>query len=430
MISKFTVFIHLPGQQDAVPAGLLNMIEEGSRVLQSTFLYGRRYVERQNRLALDPLTLHLADMAETDSSLREPPITPQGKLTEFGAFRDAAPDNWGRRVIENKLRRTGPLAESVYLEHAGNNRTGALDFRERPDSLPPQRTQAGYIDLEYLLEASDRVQAGERLPGRLALLFEAGPSMGGARPKAVILAEGREWLAKLSSKDDRFDVPRVEYATMEMARAAGLSVPALRLELVNNRSTMLIERFDRELVATGEVTRRHFISALTMTAKHESESSLASYQDIAMAITRYGPHRAIRQDLSELFGRMVFNILVNNNDDHLRNHGFLWDPATGGWRLAPLYDVVPMPVISHTRYLHLGVGEEGRLATLGNAMSRHGVFGLSRAEAASIIDRVAMVVREWKTYFDAAGVSQRDIENMEGAIRHPRESGWESAGTS
>ena len=95
MISKFTVFIHLPGQQDAVPAGLLNMIEEGSRVLQSTFLYGRRYVERQNRLALDPLTLHLADMAETDSSLREPPITPQGKLTEFGAFRDAAPDKDG-----------------------------------------------------------------------------------------------------------------------------------------------------------------------------------------------------------------------------------------------------------------------------------------------------------------------------------------------
>lgn len=426
MTSEFTVFIHLPGQEDAVPAGLLDMVEEGSRVLRSTFLYGRRYVERLNCLAIDPLTLQLRGNREINGALREPPMTPHGRLTEFGGFRDAAPDNWGRRVIENKLRRSGPLPESVYLTHAGSNRTGALDFREKPGSLPREGVQAGVIDLEYLLEASDRVQAGERLPGRLALLFEAGPSMGGARPKSVIFSAEREWLAKFSSKDDHFDVPRVEYATMEMARAAGLLVPALRLEQVNNRSVMLIERFDRERTATGTVARRHFLSALTMMAMHESESSTASYHDIALTITQHGPHQAIRQDLAELFKRMVFNILVNNNDDHLRNHGFLWDPATEGWRLSPLYDVVPTSVIAQTRYLHLGVGEEGRLATLGNAMSQHGVFGLTRAEAQSIIDQIAMVVREWKTCFDKAGVTQKDIEYMEGAIRHPRESGWET----
>lgn len=423
MISKFTVFIHLPGQHEATPAGLLDMVEDGSRVLQSTFLYGRQYVERQNCLALDPLTLQLNSNSKTNSSLREPPMTEHGRLLEFGGFRDAAPDGWGRRVIENKLRRTGPLPESVYLKHAGSNRMGALDFREKPNSLPQVASQVGSIDLEYLLEASDRVQAGEQLPGKLALLFEAGPSMGGARPKAVIHAEEREWLAKFSSKDDHFDMPRVEYATMEMARYAGLRVPDLRLEQVNNRSVMLIERFDRERAVTGAMARRHFLSALTMMAKHESESSTASYQDIALAITQRGAHQAIRQDLAELFKRMVYNILVNNNDDHLRNHGFLWDAAAEGWCLSPLYDVVPTPVIAHTRYLHLGVGEQGRLATLENAMSRHGVFGLSRAEAENIIDHIAMVVREWKTHFDAAGVSEKDIEYMQGAIRHPREVG-------
>lgn len=114
MTSKFTVFVHLPAQGEAVPAGLLDMLEDGSRVLRSTFLYGGRYVERHNRLALDPLTLQLTqNPAQDAASLRDPPLTPHGLLTEFGVFRDAAPDNWGRRVIENKLGRLGPLPEST-----------------------------------------------------------------------------------------------------------------------------------------------------------------------------------------------------------------------------------------------------------------------------------------------------------------------------
>lgn len=423
MISKFAVFIHLPQQRDAVPTGILNVTENNTEILQSTFHYGLRYIERHNRLALDPLTLTIAGQSQVAAAMREPPISGNGRLTEFGVFRDASPDLWGRRVIENKLARSGSLPESVYLKHAGNNRTGALDFRESPKSLTNSVVQAGYIDLEYLLEASERVQAGERLPGRLALLFEAGPSMGGARPKAVIVAEGREWLAKFKARDDRFNIPHVEYATLEMARAAGLHVPPLRLESVNGHSVMLIERFDRQPLSDG-MGRRHFLSALTMLAMHESESALASYEDIALAITRYGPHQTIRADLAELFGRMVFNILVNNNDDHLRNHGFLWMPEQNGWCLSPLYDVVPMPVASRTRYLHLSVGEQGRLANLLNAMSRYGVFGLSRLEAEQIIERIALVTREWRTWFDRSGVSEQDMDYIAAAFQHPRELGW------
>lgn len=425
MTSEFTVFIHLPEQLDAVPAGVLEITEDGNQVLRSVFGYGRRYVERRNRLEIDPLTLALSGRADANFLGLEPPITNMGKLTEFGAFRDAAPDLWGRRVIENKLNRPGPLPESAYLAHAGSNRMGALDFRDSPTTPAQAGAVAHQIDLGYLLEASEKVLAGEHLPGRLALLFDAGPSMGGARPKAVIVADGREWLAKFRAQDDRFDVPHVEYATLELARAAGLNVPATRLEEVNGRKVLLVARFDRETMAGG-FARRHFLSALTLLARHESESMHASYQEIALAITRYGAPNILSQDLKELFERMVFNILVNNNDDHLRNHGFLWDPIATGWRLSPLYDVVPAPVIAHTRYLHLAVGTEGRLATLANAMSQHGVFKLTHADAKSSVNRIATVVREWKTYFEQLGVQGKDIDTIENAFRHPRDIGWEA----
>jgi len=423
MTSKFTVFIHLPGQLEAVPGGGLEMTENGSEVLQSVYGYGSRYIERKDRLEIDPLTLALVP-GKSISGLA-PPDTPGGRLTEFGAFRDAAPDLWGRRVIENKLNRAGPLPASLYLEHAGSNRLGALDFRDKPNDPPHSRGAVPYIELGYLQEASEKVLAGERLPARLAALFDAGPSMGGARPKAVIVHDGREWLAKFRAKDDRFDIPLVEYATLKLAKEAGLDVPELRLEDIGGKKVLLVERFDRQPIEGG-FARRHFLSALTMLCRHESESRLSSYQEIAEAIARYGAAGNIGQDLRELFGRMIFNILVNNTDDHLRNHGFVFDASAKGWRLSKLYDVVPDPVVSHERYLHLGVGTEGRLATLTNAMSRHGVFKLTHADAKAIVDCLCTIVREWKTYFEKYGVPGSQVDYIADAFRHPRDLGWET----
>ncbi len=423
MTSKtgFVVFIYPEAQTLAVPAGRLTLIEDGAALLQSTFGYGRQYVQRRNCLALDPLTLALPGPgAET---LREPPHTPTGQLVEFGVFRDAAPDRWGRRVIENKLRRTGPLAESEYLAHAGSNRVGALDFRHNPKEGERPGQLAQLLDLAYLQEAAERIDAGEPVPARLEQIFDAGPSMGGARPKAVIEADGRQWLAKFAMPGDPYSIPQVEYATLLLAREAGLSVPPIRLEHIGAaRPVMLIERFDRIAQPQG-YARRHFISALTLLARHESESPYTSYAQIAEAIAAYGAAATIKQDQSELFGRMVFNILVNNNDDHLRNHGFVWNVATNGWQLSPLYDVVPAPMMAVERYLHLGVGKQGRLATLPNAMSQHGVFGLTRPQAIAIIERIATVVREWKNTFEAADVSAQDMDRVASALRHPRAAG-------
>lgn len=417
----FVVFIYPEAQTQAVPAGRLTLIEDGATLLQSTFGYGRQYVQRRNCLALDPLTLALPGPGL--DILREPPQSSTGQLTEFGVFRDAAPDRWGRRVIENKLRHTGPLAESEYLAHAGSNRVGALDFRQNPKDEERPGQLAQLLDLAYLQEAAERIDAGEPVPARLEQIFDAGPSMGGARPKAVIEANGRQWLAKFAMPTDPYSIPQVEYATLLLAREAGLNVPTIRLECIGaERPVMLIERFDRIVQPQG-YTRCHFISALTLLARHESESPYTSYAQIAEAIATYGAAATIKQDQAELFGRMVFNILVNNNDDHLRNHGFIWDGAAHGWQLSPLYDVVPAPMMANERYLHLGVGKEGRLATLPNAMSQHGVFGLTRPQAIAIIERIAAVVREWKNTFETAGVSGPDIDRIASALRHPREAG-------
>ena len=419
--STFYVFVYLDGQARAVPSGRLQMLEQGSTVLNSVFRYGDRYAERRHAIALDPFALALLG---TQVQAERYPIDANGlAMADFGVFRDAAPDNWGRRVIENKLRKLGPLPESDYIRHAGSNRTGALDFRGEITSIESDGRLAGVMDLEYLQDAAHRVDAGLDVPASLALIFQAGVSMGGARPKAVVEADGRQWLAKFSMDTDRYNVSAIEHATLRLAARAGLSVPETRLvDLGGNKTAMLIERFDRVPMSSG-YARRHFISGLTMLRTHESESPHQSYMALSNAIAMHGVSGQIGQDQAELFARMVFNILVSNNDDHLRNHGFIYDAATQCWRLSPLYDVLPMPSLATERQLHLGVGLSGRLATLPNAMSAHRAFGLTYAAALAIIDRVCGVVREWRVHFSEFGVSEEDMVKIAPAMRHPRDVG-------
>jgi len=163
-----------------------------------------------------------------------------------------------------------------------------------------------------------------------------------------------------------------------------LNVPAVRLEKVLGQDIYLIERFDR--IQDGDGTRRlPFISGLTIIGAHESESSRQSYRRLAEQLRLFGASPA--KDAQELWQRMVFNILCNNNDDHLRNHGFLWDGK--GWHLSPAYDIVPFPQVSLERDLAIGVGSNGRRATLHNALSEVASFGLSGNDAMAMARAMA-----------------------------------------
>ena len=411
---ELIVYAYLPGETESVPAGVLKMAEEGSEVLGSSFVYGQRYLNRANAIEVDPVSLGF----KAGQQIRNVELFPLNGLVEFGGIRDAAPDQWGRRVIENR-RKAAPntLSESDYLLSAGNNRAGALDirtgFHEEQSRFIPQIQR-----LEYLLQAADAIDNGQAVPYGLEEIFAAGSTMGGMRPKASIIDEdGKQWLAKFpSTRDHSFNVPAIEYATMKLAALCGLDVPELRLETIGkNRTVLLVERFDRA-GRNEQTARKHFVTALTLLGLHESQTSNASYGDLALSLAKYGKAGTVDAQRAELFGRMVFNIFVTNNDDHLRNHGVLWDDT--GWKLSPLYDVVPHPEIGTERTLVLSVGEQGRLATITNAISKYAQFGLNRNTALEIIDRIWRAVREWKSRFEEFGISGADIELVASAFRH------------
>src|SRR5262249_45534760 len=161
-----------------------------------------------------------------------------------------------------------------------------------------------------------------------------------------------------------------------------------------------------------------------MLKMHEFDTGSAGYTDLADTLGDLGASGFVGEDKIELFRRMVFNILVTNDDDHLRNHAFVWDGAHRGWRLSDLYDVVPKPQVGTERFLVVGVGPaSGRLATLDNALSAAGRFGLMKHVAAQIIKDLSAIVREWRMHFEAFGVAVAECERIASAFRKPKDIG-------
>lgn len=235
-------------------------------------------------------------------------------------------------------------------------------------------------------------------------------------------------------------------ATLPLAEACGMTVPATSVTDLGGKSCLLIRRFDRYWVSDAQLAagpgslsealnlhttlpgvethhelRLPFASALTMVACDEMESRTKGYADIAAAVRQYAHPAVIRQNTRELFARMVFNILVSNDDDHLRNHGFVRDPRLAGWRLSPLYDVVPRPGIAYERFLHLEVGLQGKLATLDNAISAYARFDLERQDAVAVMANAVHHVQRWPTFFEENGASGALIDRLKPAFRELEE---------
>jgi serine/threonine-protein kinase HipA len=436
---ELAVFAWLPEKPVGrfVPAGLLQLTElvganPNNRELTSRFAYGLGYLKRPEAVEVDPVSLGLADR----EAVRGQQLFPVNGLGEFGGIRDAAPDAWGRRVIE--ARRKVPansLSEADYLLEAGGDRVGALDVRPGLHS-EASPSASDLHSLSYVMQASEAVEQGLPVPAHLEAFLGAGPSAGGARPKASVRDEaGALWLAKFPAKGDAFDVARAEACTLELARRCGLTVPEVRYLLIGGKPVMLIRRFDRYWAPEGALPpvdlalhdsrpgaglvegRVPFASGLTLVACSEFESRTKGYADLAAAIRRHVRPASIKSASEELFARMVFNIFVSNDDDHLRNHGFVFEHRLGGWVLSPLYDVVPRPGHAHERMLHLEVGDQGKLATLDNALSRFAAFTAARADAVALVRRVWGEVRQWKTTFEEYGADAKLMGQVSSAFR-------------
>jgi len=435
-LHRVAVFAHIPDQTERrhhfVPAGLLDRERAGVDQQTLSFAYGLRYLKRPDAFDVDPRALALG-RARAHPGMR---WFPSPEVREFGGIRDAAPDAWGRRVIEARLQAApNSLDEFTYLLEAGSDRVGALDVRGHLDALP-QHTAGDLVNLPYLLQAAAAVELGEPIPTKLMPYLGGAPSAGGARPKASVRDDdGVLWLAKFPALNDTYTMAIVEAGAMDLARAAGLTVPPLRVMSVGASSVLLVRRFDRYWAPAGQTLpalargydsqpgngategRIPQVSALTMMGCTEMDSPAKSYKDLAQTIRERVHPSCIASDNEELFARMVLNIFVNNDDDHLRNHAFSYDAQLRGWRLSPLYDVVPRPSIAQERRLHLSVGTHGKLATLDNAMSEFAAFVADKPSALAVIRRVWGAVRGWKATFESYGATPGLIRTLEHAIR-------------
>jgi serine/threonine-protein kinase HipA len=414
------VYVHLA--EGPVPAGRLDMIEDG-RNSYATFQYGARYLRRPNRVSVDPAALALPDPDDVPHTFRS-----AEDFDLFNGIRDAAPDGWGRNLMHKAA---GPenLEQFDYLVASGDHRVGALAFGPDPSSGPTRIAPWGKgaaagerLDLAALAEAAERVQSVDRLDPDLQRILEAGSSLGGVRPKAAADHHGMPWIAKFSAKDDIYPVCRTELAVMRLARECGLLVPDTDFATIRGRDIYLIRRFDR-LVEGNRLMRVPFASALTMLEAHEIAAHRYSYRDLAEVLRRLGSDP--RNDLRELFRRMAFNILVGNDDDHLRNHAFLFDGR--GWRLSALYDVVPRPHAGANGRLILAVGERGHAATLANALTGAATFGLKREEAAALLEELRVCVgARWKAALSEAGIGATDIERLASCFTESGRAGWQT----
>lgn len=353
---------------------------------------------------------------------------PQGHEI-FGVFSDASPDRWGRLLMRRRLERAqragqmgkaARLYESDYLLGVHDAyRSGALRLRlnDAGDFLDNQHGTAAppFVQLRELEAASLALEHDEDNTSAagddwLRMLIAPGGSLGGARPKAsVVDPDGHLWIAKFPSVRDEYDVGAWELVVQTLAKGCGLAVPeSLARQFASPHHTFLVRRFDR----TSE-GRLHFASAMTLTGHQDGDdaSTGANYLEIARVLINHGAQTDT--DLRELWSRIVFNMLVSNTDDHLRNHGFILVPGKG-WRLSAAFDMNPVP---ESHGLKLNVSEADNTIDLDLARSVAPYFRLSMADADGIIEQSQAVVRQWPKIANKIQVRAREQERMASAFR-------------
>lgn len=325
-------------------------------------------------------------------------FVPPGKDTAAGAVDDARPDRWGERVIR-KFEPSPRLSILEYLLFAGDDRYGALSVSQSPDAYEPwpSAPMPGLANVEEIAEVVRKVLANEHVPELQRRLIRPGVSLGGARPKSVVAIDGRAWLVKFSEGDD-LDIELIEHATMGLAASCGLHVASTRALALRRGHAVAVERFDR----IGAL-RVHAISAFVAL---RAAGEQPGYPQLAQLLRRHAPAARIAQQQRELFRRMVFNIFMDNTDDHEKNHALLRDDG-GAYLLAPAFDVVPSA--QGLGYQAMQVGSAGAESSIDNALSECAAFGLKAQDARDAVREVARAVDTWQEHFTRAGVAANDI---------------------
>lgn len=371
------VWVWLPGAVEPVVAGLL---EANGSTLE--FTYGSSYLGRDEAISLWPDELPL------ESGRQRPPPG----LNVAGVIADAGPDAWAKRVIEARQPPGTPtkLGLLTYLLESGTDRIGALDFQTDPRNYEPRWSAA---TLDDMVEAAERLDAGEPLPPELNEALLHGSSIGGARPKVLVDDGDRKLIAKLSSSTDTYPMVKAEGVAMELAHRVGLNVAPVQVAETLGKDVLFVERFDRG--QGGD--RRLVISAHTILGVDRAGVPYGSYPEFADAIRQRFTHP--RVTLIELFSRIVFNICVSNTDDHSHNHAAFWDGER--LTLTPAYDICPQPRPAGPARQALPIAKNGyQTSRLAGCVEAAGHYLLSRRDASDIIDHQVRTIEE--QWHDAA----------------------------
>jgi len=397
--SQAFVWIWLPEKTEPIVAGQIHSIDG-----KYHFVYGRSYLEHQSAISLSPIEL----------PRQRGTFEPEGIHDIHACLRDAAPDAWGRRVIDYEYPRLNPN-ELDYMLLSGSNRIGAVDFQQ--SSRDYQARNASAVPLPDLLQAAQLLDAKKTLPSELDRALLHGTSVGGARPKVQVTENNTQYIAKFSSSTDQYEVVKAEYVAMRLAQIAGIEVADVQLQQSTGKDILLVKRFDRIAHHSG-FKRRLMLSGLSLLKLHEMEARYASYRQLAELIRQQFVHPIA--SLHELFRRIVFNILIGNTDDHARNHAAFWDGIA--LTLTPAYDICPQNRTGQvaTQAMNLD-GKQRNHATLVNALSVCHDYRLEETTAKDIINTLISVINDhWLTVCDEANLAKKARQRLwQNAVFNP-----------
>jgi serine/threonine-protein kinase HipA len=410
-LSEVFVWAWLPGAVQPVVAGKLVSNASGN-VDTVHFYYGRTYSALQDALPL----------YEPELPLRAGRLPLLGELTMPGCLRDAAPAGWGKRVLLNHLlgskgaRGAGSaqLDDLSLLLQSGSERIGGFDFQASATEYEPRI--GGNATLAELVNSVERVEKGMPLSDEAdsALIYRS--AIGGVRPKAFLGDATNKYIAKFPSRDDDYNVVKAEFLAMRLAQVVGLQTAAVKLAKAAGKDVLLVERFDRVHVsnqavnqpavqATSGWQRRSMVSALTLLALDDSKARYASYELLAEQVR----HRFtdVAGTLRELFGRLVFNILCGNTDDHARNHAAFWDGQQ--LTLTPAFDICPQLRLSDVASQAMAISGGNAASQLATCLQAARHFLLSEAAAVALIEQQMHIMgSQWPSLCEEAELSEVD----------------------
>ncbi len=366
----------------------------------SHFQYDDAWLSHEMCFAIDPENLPLSSVSV---------YTRTNKSSLPGAIRDTAPDRWGQKLIQRAYRKNGidrRLTEFDYLLGMNDEtRIGALRYR-RSNQDEFDNDIEGYripplIQLSALLDAANAVANDKETDAELRLLLNEGSPLGGARPKSAILDGEELAIAKFPKPDDERSIAQGEVLALELARESGINAASGRIENADGRDVSIIKRFDRD-----GAQRIPYLSAMSLLGKDDGDRG--TYTEIAEIIRKHSSEPI--DDLHELYKRMVFNVLISNHDDHLRNHGFLYDNRER-WRLSPAFDLNPVPKFETDGRMQTAISDKGDDASIKLALDTCADFKLRPDEADKIVREIAQIVNGWPKLARRLGMTAIDQKN-------------------